>query len=235
MIENMNWFDIIALGLILLFGLRGLVNGIIKEIFGILGLIGGLIVAVRFKEKVGNWISANVYDLKNVAGVINGDTTELLVGFLAILFAVWIVCLIIGEIVSKFFKWSGLAFIDKIGGFCFSVAKIFLIFAVLASMAKFTISTNKQIKTFFDESVFYPYFTKVGDWIIDMKDNPEIQKTFKDVKEKIEDSIGIENNISSDLNFGLTDSNISNSDLLDLNKTFESLDQNYTQRSDNAN
>lgn len=230
MIDNMNWFDIIALGLILLFGLRGLVNGIIKEIFGILGLIGGLIVAVRFKEKAGSWISSNIYDLKNATGVINGDTTELLVGFLAILFAVWIVCLIIGEIVSKFFKWSGLGFIDKIGGFAFSVAKIFLIFAVLASMAKVTISTNNQIKSFFDESITYPYFTKVGDWIIDLKDNPEFQKNIVNVKEKLEQTVTkIENNATVISN----ENNTTDLNLLNTNE-IENID-NYIKGGNYAN
>ena len=42
MLEGINWFDAVVIALIVLFGLRGLANGIIKEIFGILGLIGGL-------------------------------------------------------------------------------------------------------------------------------------------------------------------------------------------------
>ena len=48
MLEGINWFDAVVIALIVLFGLRGLANGIIKEIFGILGLIGGLILAVRY-------------------------------------------------------------------------------------------------------------------------------------------------------------------------------------------
>ena len=55
MLEGINWFDAAIIALIVLFGLRGLTNGIIKEIFGILGLIGGLILAVRYKAMAGAW------------------------------------------------------------------------------------------------------------------------------------------------------------------------------------
>ena len=63
MLENINWFDLITIVLIVLFGLRGFVNGIIREIFGILGLIGGLILAVNYRAEAGAWISANIYNL----------------------------------------------------------------------------------------------------------------------------------------------------------------------------
>ena len=161
MLEGINWFDAVVIALIVLFGLRGLANGIIKEIFGILGLIGGLILAVRYKAMAGAWISEKIYNLKSATSVLSGDSTELLAGFLAILFGTWIICLILGEIISKFFKWSGLGFVDKLGGFIFSSAKIFLIFAVVATMIKGSALLNEQTKGFFSTSAVYPHLVNV--------------------------------------------------------------------------
>ena len=164
--EGVNWFDVGCLVLVVLFGLRGITNGIIKEIFGILGLIGGLFAAMRYKTMAGEWIAAKIPALQNTNSVLSGDTTQVIIGFIAVLFGVWIVCLVIGEIISKFFKWSGLGFVDKIGGFVFSVSKIFLIFAVIVTLASGPMSMNEQTKKYFESSKTAPIFLKIGNWIL---------------------------------------------------------------------
>ena len=206
MLEGINWFDAVVIALIVLFGLRGLANGIIKEIFGILGLIGGLILAVRYKAMAGAWISEKIYNLKSATSVLSGDSTELLAGFLAILFGTWIICLILGEIISKFFKWSGLGFVDKLGGFIFSSAKIFLIFAVIATMIKGSALLNEQTKGFFSTSAVYPHLVKVGDWIMQMKDDPSVKENINAVQEKINEAMSepqYQISQSSDINSSL--------------------------------
>lgn len=205
-----NWFDIVTLGLIFLFGLRGLSNGIIKEIFGILGLIGGLMAAVKFKVEAGAWISANVYDLSKGSS-ISGGGTEMLAGFLAVLFGTWIVCLILGEILSKLMSLSGLGIIDRIGGVIFSTAKIFLIFAVVASMIKTSAFLNTQTKPLVEKSVVYPYLLAFGDKILQIKDIPQIKDAvakelknfdFDDINSSSNSAImtTIESNTTSDNN-----------------------------------
>ena len=45
--DAVSWFDLVVVALVLVLGIKGLLNGFIKEIFGIIGLIGGVIVASR--------------------------------------------------------------------------------------------------------------------------------------------------------------------------------------------
>lgn len=182
--EGINWFDVGCLVLVVLFGLRGITNGIVKEIFGILGLIGGLFAAMRYKTMAGEWIAAKIPALQNANSVLSGDTTQVVIGFIAVLFGVWIVCLIIGEIISKFFKWSGLGFVDKIGGFVFSVSKIFLIFAVIVTLASGLISKNEQAKKYFESSKTAPIFLKIGNWILDFKDDPKVKQGLDSIGSK---------------------------------------------------
>ena len=182
--EGVNWFDVGCLVLVALFGLRGITNGIIKEIFGILGLIGGLFAAMRYKTMAGEWIAAKIPALQNTNSVLSGDTTQVIIGFIAVLFGVWIVCLVIGEIISKFFKWSGLGFVDKIGGFVFSVSKIFLIFAVIVTLASGPISKNEQTKKYFESSKTAPIFLKIGNWILDLKDDPKVKQNLDAIGSK---------------------------------------------------
>lgn len=200
MLNSMNWFDIITLSLILLFGLKGMASGMVREIFGILGLIGGFFLAVRYKVMAGQWISQNIYNLSNGSG---SSGTETIAGFLGVLFGVWIVCLILGEISSKLLSISGLGFIDRIGGFIFSALKIFLVFAIVAVMIKESALLNKQTKPFFASSVIYPYLVETGSWIMQSKDeglekikNITTQTPKNETKEENENNITIktENN-----------------------------------------
>ena len=187
--EGINWFDVGCLVLVVLFGLRGITNGIVKEIFGILGLSGGLFAAMRYKTMAGEWIAAKIPALQNANGVLSGDTTQVLIGFIAVLFGVWISCLIIGEIISKFFKWSGLGFVDKIGGFVFSVSKIFLIFAVIVTLASGPMSMNEQTKKYFESSKTAPIFLKIGNWILNLKDDPKIKQSLDFIGSKMDDKL----------------------------------------------
>ena len=55
--DAVSWFDLVVVALVLVLGIKGLLNGFIKEIFGIIGLIGGVIVASRYADEVGEFIS----------------------------------------------------------------------------------------------------------------------------------------------------------------------------------
>lgn len=198
--EGINWFDVGCLVLVVLFGLRGITNGIVKEIFGILGLIGGLFAAMRYKTMAGEWIAAKIPALQNANGVLSGDTTQVLIGFIAVLFGVWISCLIIGEIISKFFKWSGLGFVDKIGGFVFSVSKIFLIFAVIVTLASGPMSMNEQTKRYFESSKTAPIFLKIGNWILNLKDDPKIKQSLDSIGYKMDDKLLKDQNSTTRMN-----------------------------------
>lgn len=215
--EGINWFDVGCLVLVVLFGLRGITNGIVKEIFGILGLIGGLFAAMRYKTMAGEWIAAKIPALQNANGVLSGDTTQVLIGFIAVLFGVWISCLIIGEIISKFFKWSGLGFVDKIGGFVFSVSKIFLIFAVIVTLASGPMSMNEQTKKYFESSKTAPIFLKIGNWILNLKDDPKIKQSLDSIGSKMDDKLLKDQNSTARMN---SDQNQS-TELSDFNASSE--------------
>ena len=59
--DLVTWFDIIIIALVLMLGIKGILNGLIKEAFGLIGLIGGLIIASRFSDLAGEFITKNIY------------------------------------------------------------------------------------------------------------------------------------------------------------------------------
>ena len=117
-------FDLIILTITLILGLKGLFRGLIKEVFGIIGIIGAIFVASRISKEIGDLIAPIL--------VLENEATIKLIGFVTALVAVWLVVYSAGVIVSKVFAASGLGIVDRIFGFVFGAAKIFLIFSVIA-------------------------------------------------------------------------------------------------------
>lgn len=168
--SGINWLDLIIIAFTLIFALKGLSSGLIREIFGIIGMIGGFIIAIKFKAEVGAWISSNIYDL-NKLGLMDSNGTEIIAGFVAALFGIWFIALILGELLTKMLSLSGLGIVDRIGGFVFGGAKIFLIFAIIAVFIRSSAFLNKQARPFFENSFTYPYLIHTGAWMMGLKLN----------------------------------------------------------------
>ena len=163
MMDLVTWFDIIIIALVLMLGVKGIINGLIKETFGLIGLIGGLVVASRFSDVAESFISKNIYKFEN-ASLLQ------FVAFIGLWLVFWLVCLLVGKFLSKIVSVSGLGFLDRLGGFVMGSGKIFLTFsAVIAVMAG--TSLNNIIEPYAKNSNIYPLLLQTGRWItnIDIK------------------------------------------------------------------
>jgi membrane protein required for colicin V production len=156
---ELNYFDIIAGVIILLLGLKGIINGFFKEIFGLVGIIGGIFVASRVGDDVGQYLSDAIFNFSNQSAIS-------FTGFLVSLAIFWLLMIITGMIFQKLSKLSGLGALDKVLGFVFGASKFFLIAAVIA----FAISNIKSLKPTLDSmmenSILYPVFVSTGGFIM---------------------------------------------------------------------
>ena len=157
--DLVTWFDIIVIALVLILGVKGIINGLIKESFGLIGLIGGLVVASRFSDVAESFISKNIYKFENPS----------FLQFVAFI-GLWLVCLLVGKFLSKIVSVSGLGFLDRLGGFVMGSGKIFLTFSAVVAVMSGT-SLNKMIEPYFTNSKVYPLLLETGRWItnIDVK------------------------------------------------------------------
>lgn len=157
-------FDLGVAALVLILGIKGVINGLIKEVFGLVGLIGGIVVASRFAKEAGELVSEKVYKL-------DGDSVLFFMGFLVLLIGFWLACLAIGAFLSKMVGLSGLGFLDKIGGFIIGSAKIFLAFSVLFAIISNMQTINSKIEPYFQGSKLHPILLSSGKWIMNLDVN----------------------------------------------------------------
>ena len=156
---DFNYFDITIGAIVLILGIKGFMNGFIKEVFGLVGLIGGVYLASRLADDASTFIDANFIHIENTALLK-------LLGFLAILTVVWMGATILGSIFSKLTSVSGLGFINRLLGFIAGGGKYFIIFALIVTALSNVTLVKDNVEKYVKDSVLYPYLLKTGASII---------------------------------------------------------------------
>jgi len=177
-LENINYFDVIVIALIVMLGLKGLFRGFVKEIFALIGLVAGVYIASRNAEFTGHLISDNLLP-------IDGNNTLMLVGFVITLVVVWIIAYILGGLVSKIFAASGLGIFDRLLGFVFGAGKVFFILAIIVFAVSQIQIINAKLQENTKNSIMYPLLKQAGEVIIKI-DPVEVQK---DIEKNIDDVV----------------------------------------------
>ncbi len=154
-----NYFDLIASIIILLLGLKGILNGFFKELFGLIGIIGGIFIASRFGSDIGSYLNDLIFNFDS-EGVVS------FTGFLITLGAFWLVMIFIGFVFKKLGKLSGLGAFDRILGFIFGAGKFFLIAAVIAHAVYNIQALRGTVDSMMENSILFPILQKSGSVIM---------------------------------------------------------------------
>ena len=180
---ELNYFDLVVSIVILLLGLKGIINGFFKEAFGLVGIIGGIFVASRLGDSVGQFLSDLIFNFENSSAI--GFT-----GFLTTLAVFWLLMIALGLVFKKLTALSGLGALDKILGFFFGVSKFFLIAAVIAHAA-YNIKTIKSVldDTSLKSSVLFPILVETGSVIMKL-DPVEISEDINATTEALQNKAG---------------------------------------------
>lgn len=193
---ELNYFDLVAAIIILMLGLKGIINGFFKEVFGLLGIVGGIFVASRMGNQVGQYLSDIFFKFESNAAI--GFT-----GFIATLASFWILMIILGFAFKKLSHMSGLGPMDKVLGFVFGASKFFLIAAVIAHAAYNIKAIKSTIDSSMQTSVLFPILVDTGSFImkldpIEMSDeiNETIDENVNAVQGKVDETI---NNATQDI------------------------------------
>ena len=182
---DINYFDLIAAIIILLLGLKGILNGFFKELFGLVGIIGGIFVASRIGDSVGQYLSNLIFHFSNHAAIS-------FTGFLLTLVVFWLVMIAIGYTFKKLSVLSGLGIFDRILGFVFGASKFFLIAAVIAFAVNNVKALKPTLDSAFSNSVLFPVLVETGGFImkIDTTDmGKDLNASVENATQKVSDTI----------------------------------------------
>jgi membrane protein required for colicin V production len=133
---ELNYFDLVVGVIILLLGLKGILNGFLKEVFGLVGIVGGIFIASRFGGDVGGVLSDAIFKFESHAAVA-------FTGFLFTLALFWLLMIAAGILFKRLSTLSGLGPYDRILGFVFGSSKFFLIASVIV-YAVFNVNAIKR-------------------------------------------------------------------------------------------
>ena len=179
-----NYFDITVSIIVLLLGLKGVINGFFKEAFGLLGIVGGIFIASRAGNFVGQYLSDTIFKFENSAAIN-------FTGFLVTLAIFWLFMIAIGFAFKKLSSMSGLGAVDKIFGFIFGAGKFFFIFAVIAHVAFSVNAIKKTVEPLMQSSFVFPILVETGGFIMKLdpteatkKINTSIDESVKVIQEK---------------------------------------------------
>jgi membrane protein required for colicin V production len=156
---DLNYFDVAVGSIVLLLGLKGLLNGFSKEIFGMVGIVGGVYVASHIGGFMGKFLSENLFHFQT-ATAIN------LVGFVFALGIFWLLMVALGAGFKKLSSLSGLGPVDRILGFLVGGSKFFFIISIIV-YALFSVTAIKEnFEPKMANSIFYKPMLATGDFIL---------------------------------------------------------------------
>jgi len=185
---EINYFDIGVAVIILLLGLKGIINGFFKELFGLIGIVGGIFVASRIGNSVGEYLNDLIFHFSSQGAVS-------FTGFLVTLALFWIVMLAVGYAFKHLSSLSGLGPVDRILGFVFGASKFFLIASVILFAFHNSKTLKSSIDSLFEGSKLFPIMVETGSFIMKLdsteltqKVNDSIDTTIDDAKEKVADA-----------------------------------------------
>jgi membrane protein required for colicin V production len=189
-LENINYFDIIVIALIIILGLKGLMRGFIKELFGLIGIVGGVFVASRLAKDAGEIIQGFI--------PMDNENTILLAGFIAALVLFWIVAYLLGMILEKVFEASGLGIFNRLFGFIFGAGKIFLLFSIIAYAVTGVKVVYGKLEPKLQNSIVFPILVDTGGYIIKLDTSKLQNKVKKQLGEAVDTTKKTIDEISTD-------------------------------------
>ncbi len=142
--------DVIIFSIIGIFGIIGLVKGILKIVFNAIGFILGIILGAKFFYILGDFLVRNYDSFSNNIVLAN------VVGFLIIFFVVYITFIIFQIIFSKFLSFLHLKWIDNVLGMFLGIILGIVFTSMLLNVYDF-IPKSKQAQESYRNSISYKY------------------------------------------------------------------------------
>lgn len=156
---DLNYFDIAVGSIVLLLGLKGLLNGFSKELFGLVGIVGGLFVASHIGGAIGSFLNTTVFNFET-------ETAANLVGFVFTLGIFWLLMVALGSGFKRLSTLSGLGPLDRGLGFIVGASKFFFILSVIIYSLFSVSAIRENFGEKMQKSLFFTPMYETGNFIL---------------------------------------------------------------------
>lgn len=155
----MNYFDVAVGSIVLLLGLKGLMNGFSKELFGLIGIVGGLFVASHIGGPIGRFLNESLLHFETAAAIN-------LVGFVFTVGIFWLLMVALGAGFKRLSTLSGLGIVDQILGFFVGASKFFFIMSVIVYALFSVTAIRENFADKMKDSIFFEPMVATGNFIL---------------------------------------------------------------------
>lgn len=185
----MNYFDVAVGSIVLLLGLKGLMNGFSKELFGLIGIVGGLFVASHIGGPIGSFLNESLLHFET-------STAVNLVGFVFTVAIFWLLMVALGAGFKRLSSLSGLGIVDQVLGFFVGASKFFFIMSVIVYALFSVTAIRENFGDKMKDSIFFEPMVATGDFILHIetsevigiiKDENQTDNNVTDDKEQVKE------------------------------------------------
>ncbi len=176
----MNWIDLIILLIVFVFIVSGAVKGAAQRLV----LIASALLAYRYTQSFGAWLSDNMLPMFQIPA----DTQGILLPIIAFIL-LFVIFWALGSFIASFFKDGALAFINHIlgAGLGFLIAAVLISIAISFSETNFLTPPKNNLDARKHSKFYYP-LAKIGSDILATKFRPDqIKINLEDISDFSED------------------------------------------------
>ncbi len=156
---DLNYFDVAVASIVLLLGLKGLLNGFSKEVFGLVGIVGGVFVASHLGGLIGKFLSDTIFHFESTTAIN-------LTGFVFSLGIFWLLMVALGSGFKKLSTLSGLGALDQALGFVVGSSKFFFIISIIVYALFSVTAIRENFGEKMEQSLFFEPMMATGDFIL---------------------------------------------------------------------
>lgn len=184
----MNFIDIAVLIVIGLFAVKGLIRGLVMEVFTLAGLLVGYVAAIREMGTVSGFLGNHIRLPELVLNIV---------AFMIIFIAIVLIFRWAAGALRRIFKWSFIGWLDRGGGALFGILKGLLI-ASLLLMVFSAIPFSDDVQDRKRESLLFEPVRSVAPAVFNFVKRvfpqtqdfyEELRQGFKDTSEEVMDRV----------------------------------------------
>lgn len=171
---GLNWFDLVALGVILLSAVMAFARGLIREVFSIVAFIGGALAAIYFADDLAPMIAPVIQ--------LSGTLATLAAGLLIFLVVFIVITVLTSVLAKSVHETVEIGAFDRVGGGVFGVLRGVLVIALFVLLMLQSTSTERgnaadqRMPAWIEGAATYPMFRQVAVWLQQLPGLEEIQE-----------------------------------------------------------